>query len=66
MAKEPRTREFELEDAVTSVQALLADVERIVLRSALKGGIARETCVDAVFKLNQAIKYIQRIPKHDR
>lgn len=61
----PDYRRYILEDRVFTVQSLMHDVERALLRAALKGHVSADTRRDAAMKLRDAAKFIEQLPtKH--
>lgn len=55
-------RNYMFEDRLNSVQALMSDVQNILLRAAIKGAISVERRRDAAFKLRDAAAYIDQLP----
>lgn len=55
---------YRLEDAVNSAESILHDVLRALTRTALKGKVTKETRKHMRLKLEDACKYIDRLPTY--
>lgn len=56
--------ELLMEDAITTYQGLVQDVDRSVMNAALRGRISRDSKRHAVYKLERAIQAIQQMPEN--
>jgi hypothetical protein len=62
LLEEANYRQYLMEDRCTTVISLLQDVERTLLRFALKGFATADARRDAAFKLRDAAAYLDQLP----
>ena len=55
-------KHWKLEDQITTIDSLLSDVNRILLRTALKGGVSGDTRSQTRYKLQKALEVFDQLP----
>lgn len=55
-------KNWKLEDDITTIDSLLHDVNRTLLRAALKGGVSGDTRNQTRYKLQKALEVFDRLP----
>lgn len=54
--------QYRLESKLTTIEAIIHDVQRALTRAAVKGGVTIEVRRDIALKLSDAANYAQQIP----
>lgn len=54
--------EHQMEDAITTYQGLVQDVDRAVMTAAMRGRMSLDSKRHAVYKLERAIQALQQMP----
>lgn len=55
--------EHQMEDAITTYQGLVQDVDRAVMTAAMRGRISRDSKRHAIYKLERAMLAVQQMPE---
>lgn len=57
-----RTQEdWKFEDDLSTIEALLGEVNRTLMRAALKGGVSRDTRTQTRYKLQRALEVFDKL-----